>query len=190
MKIFQCLNCGKDIFLQSGKKEVKFCSNECYKLKRKEIGTNECAKLKPIFLREESRSHKPKPEHVPEDVGEKIGWEDLSLNQLREILEDLLIENEHLRLKQDTLINVVRGFVKDVEALYPVEPVPAEPPLQEPPLPDPGPEPSLSSPTQTCAGIGCKNPVEPDKIFCSDQCAKSVLPKHGRMLMNDGRVIA
>jgi len=62
VKIYECLNCGNDVPLPSCKTDVKFCSNDCYKIKRKEIGTVACAQLQPIFKREDKRPHgKPFP---------------------------------------------------------------------------------------------------------------------------------
>jgi hypothetical protein len=186
---YECHQCHSE-FLKQQMMNGKFCKRDCYNIMRKEKGTPYVKALKPILIREENvetkRTH-PVPSQ-PKDTDDVIPFDSLTIDEVKLIIANLsdqlsareieiqnltAIINKHeqiiLPLKKLAL-TFVRGY-EEIENLY-SKPV------------------DFVDPFKMCPGIGCSKKVEGDHIFCSDACAKSVLPKLGTMMMNDGRMIS
>jgi len=214
--IFKCLECGKEFPAPSGKKIVKFCTDNCYKLYRKRHGTQFVAEAEAIFVRDEPdrRTARNKATPLPlADQGddeqttageneivqnadnEVISFEDLSLSQLRELISTLLDQNERLSLEVEQLHQqitlsektpsglrqVVCNFIQELVSLdVPDETLPLIPSTPSLPL-------TLSG--QLCAGKGCSKPIGKNQVFCSPECAKTVLKSPSIMMLESGVLV-
>ena len=185
MTIYECLNCHIPFKSSIAK---KFHDRDCYTAYRQTHTSEEIQKLLPKRVGETTTSgvvvddHKISDTTPLENISDKqnddIDFDDLSLNQIQEVMVAMsernlqLIEDvKQLRqeLKDDTtrkLKQLVDDFVKDVEQVTTIQPVHV----------------------QVCPA--CGREVTSEKIFCDDACARSVLPKFGRMMMSDGRMIS
>jgi len=212
-KIYKCLQCSEEFPSRDGQPHL-FHERACYTLfLQSHGGTAGIKDLSPIFVRNDPKKGRGrKPQHIaknieqvapPEPISDEIievpennviDFYDLSINDLKSVVAQLLEENdrrqveidhltEDLRRKEQAispLKEIVDGFVQKVKDLY-------EPAQEHIEIPVSG----IEYLQRKCAGSGCQKTISPDKTFCSDECARSVLPPHGVMRMeSDGRLIS
>ena len=212
-KIYKCLQCSEEFPSRDGQPHL-FHERACYTLfLQSHGGTAGIKDLSPIFVRNDPKKGRGrKPQHIaknieqvapPEPISDEIievpennviDFDDLSINDLKSVVAQLLEENdrrqveidhltEDLRRKEQAispLKEIVDGFVQKVKDLY-------EPAQEHIEIPVSG----IEYLQRKCAGLGCQNMVKQDDTFCSQTCAKSVIPPHGVMRMeSDGRLIS
>jgi hypothetical protein len=137
---------------------------------------------------------------------ERIDFEDLSLNDLRSVISQLLEQNEeHVRMIEDLNIEIsrlaavifeeqpsdkltvlVHNFVKNVQELEKPQESIQEPQEPVPHGPEPEPLPEFHCPS-------CNTPFIPSvegQTFCTQGCTEKFMSKsHGVMALHDGTLI-
>lgn len=192
---YECLEC-HNVFRKASTQNGKYCCQKCYFEARQKLSPSQLKALTPIkrdppsdtpfvdaLLKENEKAQQnesvevlaPSPAEVVIPVIENedhtlvINFEDLSLNEIKDIIKSLLdqveyLENEILKQqKTSPMQDLVSEFVQKVSEIQTSPICPA-----------------------------CEKNFTPSyngQVFCSDGCAKSVLPRHGIIRMENGKFL-
>lgn len=183
---YECHQC-HSVFLRGQTMNGKFCGKPCYITMRKEKGVKYVKALQPILIREEIKQKKTRPstKTVPdEDV---IPFDSLTIDEVKLIISN---QADQLSAREVEIQNLNAIIDKYEKTIIPLKKITLTFIKEYDRLENEFSKPvDFIDPYKICAGKDCHNKVSDGRIFCSDACAKSILPKLGTMLMNDGRMI-
>jgi hypothetical protein len=189
-QFYECHQC-HSVFLRGQTMNGKFCGKPCYITMRKEKGVKYVKALQPILIREEikQKNGRPPVETVPvqQNDEEVIPFDSLTIDEVKLIISN---QADQLSAREIEIQNLNAIVTKYEQTIIPLKKLALTFVNGYDQLENEFSKPvDFIDPYKICAGKDCHNKVSDGRIFCSDACAKSVLPKLGKMIMNDGRVI-